>query len=413
MVDRPTGTISARTFRIVAVGDELIGGRTLDTNGSWLSRFAFGRGWTCVGMQQVGDDPQEMRAALDAAVVAAPLVLVTGGLGPTVDDRTRQILAEWANVSLVEDPEAWQQVQAIWRERVPDQPMPDCNRQQALKPEGAEIVKNDRGTAPGIFMEHGGSIVAAMPGVPHEMRGLSEKVFARLAGEKTELPSCRTTFAGLGESSLQELLAELSEDTPHCRVGVYCHDAGHLEVVTVGRDAPQRDALIRERCAEYVLPDAGLAKSVLYLAKEKGVQVATAESCTGGAIASSMTVIPGASAVFVEGLVTYTEAAKTTRLGVPPELIAEHGVVSEAVARAMAEGLAQAHPDGLAIATTGYAGPDGGTEADPVGTVYFAVRYQGQTYSRRMQSPGERVRIVGRATAKALLLALHALEGRA
>ena len=184
-------------------------------------------------MQQVGDDPQAMRRALDSAVAVADAVLVTGSLGPTIDDRTRQVLADWADVPLVEDAAAWQQIQAYWATRVPDQPMPDCNRQQAMKPATATLLPNARGTAPAILMSHQGVQLAAMPGVPYEMYGLAEVVFDRLAEDQQALPSSRTYFAGLGESALQELLAELSHDTLDCRVGVYCHDAGHLEVVTV------------------------------------------------------------------------------------------------------------------------------------------------------------------------------------
>jgi nicotinamide-nucleotide amidase len=271
-------------------------------------------------------------------------------------------------------------------------------------------------------MTHGSGTIAAMPGVPYEMYGLAESVFARLADEEVAPPSCHSYFAGLGESSLQELLGDLSHDADDCRVGVYCHDGGHLEVVTVGSGATARDALVRERCAQYVLPANGLAASLVEVAQAAGVTIAVAESCTGGRIARALTAVPGASAVLTEALVTYTAAAKSSRLGVPPEVIAAHDVVSEAVVTAMALGVQPGQPsqpnqsntatsyqDCLSIATTGYAGPTGGTERDPVGTVYVAVNFRGETQHVRLQTGGERQRIVQRASAKALLLAWQSL----
>ena len=398
--------------RILAFGDELILGRTVDTNSAWLACLLNDLGFRVDRLQVVGDRQDDGETALRAAVAGAALVVTTGGLGPTDDDRTRHALAAVMAVPLTHDAAAWRLVSAHWKRLRRGAP-PPVNRRQALMPRGAALLDNDRGTAPGVLARVGACHVACLPGVPHEMQAMAGRLGGTLARlvPGLRVPSVREIhLVGLGESTAQELIGALiSERDP--QVGITASELGHLCLRVVGERAAvaRRTAALRRRVAAYLLPAAGVAASlVATLAKQKAT-VTTAESCTVGLVAAQLGAVPGASRVLREALVAYHAEAKTRRL---PELIASQGVVSAAVAQAMAEGARHRTGADLALATTGLAGPDGGDAATPVGTVWIAACWRGRTVTRRYDLKGTRERIQRRAAAQALVLGWELVSAR-
>jgi len=401
--------------RILAFGDELILGRTVDTNSAWLAGLLGDHGFRVDRLQVVGDRQDECEAALRSAVAGAALVVTTGGLGPTDDDRTRYALAAVMDVPLVHDAAAWRVVSAFWRRLGRGAP-PASNRRQALMPRGATVLDNDRGTAAGMLARIGACQVACLPGVPHEMQAMAARLGTRLARLVPGLvvPSVgEIHLAGLGESTAQELIGGLmSERDP--QVGITASELGHLCLRVVGgrTEVARRLTALRRLVAPYVLPAPGLAASLIATLEKLGATVAIAESCTVGLVTAQLGAVPGASCVLREALVAYHAEVKTRRLGVAPGLIARAGVVSAEVAQAMAEGISHRTGADLALATTGIAGPDGGDVSTPVGTVWLAACWRGQTVTRLTSLKGTRERIQRRAAAQALGLGWEVVSGR-
>jgi len=403
------------TCRILAIGDELILGRVIDTNSAWLSRWAQDRGLSVTGLMVVGDGLADIVSALALAIAQADVVLITGGLGPTDDDRTRHALAQVMQVPLRADPSVWRSIVRHFRRFGHGEPSPS-NRRQALVPVGAECLANDRGTAPGLFARVGNCRIACFPGVPHEMEAMAQRLGRTLPRAVPGLirPVVRELYlAGIGESRAQELIPGLlTAQDP--QVGITASELGHLCLRVVGRadEVRRRTAVLRRRLRDYVLPAPGLAASLLLVLSKQGATVAAAESCTAGHVVAQLAAIPGASGILHESLVTYHERAKQQRLGVSRSLIRRHGVVSQAVVEAMVLGLVSATECDLGIATTGLAGPGGGTPAQPVGTVWLAVAWQGRVVSASVRLRGTRQRVQSRAAAQALNLAWQVLQRR-
>jgi nicotinamide-nucleotide amidase len=402
--------------RVLAFGDELLLGRTTDTNSAWLAGWLGDRGFRVDRLQVAGDRQDEEEDALAAACAGAALVLVTGGLGPTDDDRTRHALAEVMGVKLKHHGEAWRQVRQYYRIFRRGAP-PASNRRQALVPAGADILANDRGTAPGLLARVADTWVACFPGVPHEMQamaGVLDGHLPRLVRGLKAPAMGELYLAGIGESDAQERIAGLmSEREP--QVGITASELGHLCLRVVGSpgQVARRLRELRAQVKRWLLPAPGVADSLIQVLAARGATVTAAESCTAGHITTQLAAVPGASRVLHEGFITYHERAKQRRLAVPEALIAEHGVVSEAVASAMAAGAAAAASADLAIATTGLAGPSGGDAVNPVGTVWVAVAWRGrQMVTRRLALKGSRTRIQARAAAQALALAWQVVAGR-
>ena len=408
--------MSARhSARILAIGDELLLGRTVDTNSAWLARWCADRGFTVTGMQVMPDDEDLLVATLREAAIAADLVVVTGGLGPTEDDRTRHALARAMEVPLQESAAAWKQVTAYWGRLRRGTP-PASNKRQALVPKGAKLLKNDRGTAPGLFGYCHGAWIACMPGVPHEMKAMADRLGKQLPTliDGLRVPQVgEVHFAGLGESSAQDLLGELlSGDKP--RVGITAHELGHITVRAVGSASAvaKRCAAVRRVLKPYLLPEAGLAPSLVAVLAANKQTITAAESCTCGHIAAMLGAVPGASAILRQTHVTYHNAAKQALVGVSEADLKRHGAVSEEVVRQMARGALQAAGADLAVATSGIAGPDGGTAAKPVGTVWIAAATPTACVAKCTHIRGDRVRVQKRAAASALLLGWQLLTGR-
>ncbi|HYE04733.1 MAG TPA: CinA family nicotinamide mononucleotide deamidase-related protein [Planctomycetota bacterium] len=397
--------------RIIASGDEMTLGRTVDTNSAWLADQLGRAGLRVDRMTVVGDAQADVVQAVRSSCDGAALVVMTGGLGPTDDDRTRHALAEVMGVDLVERPGAWRAIER-WYARSSRTPSP-TNRRQALFPRGAAMLANDRGTAPGILARIGACRVACLPGVPHEMRAMFERIAARLPALVPGLvvPHVAELYlAGVGESDVQARIPGLmTESDP--QVGITASELGHLCLRVVGRPAQtrRRIAELRARVGEWLLPEAGLAASVVGALRARRWTITAAESCTCGHVVAQLGAIAGVSDVLRASLITYHADAKRDALGVDPALIAREGVVSEAVARAMAEGARRAAGADLAVATTGVAGPGGGSADTPVGTVWVAAATSAGTSARRHQLQGMRDRIQRRAAAMALALAWQAL----
>ncbi|HSJ26541.1 MAG TPA: competence/damage-inducible protein A [Longimicrobiales bacterium] len=410
MTTRPAGPGAA--VEILAIGDELLLGATVDTNSAWIARRLAAEGIVVVRKTTVGDDVALITQALDDALRRTGTVLCTGGLGPTPDDLTRHAVAAQYGRRIVVD-EAWVQ---ILRERhaARGMEMPAINRVQGEHPEGARLLHNARGTAPGIVV-HDDAIgtTILLPGVPHEMRGLMEDDVVPLLRERLQptsrLVSRLLRTAGLSEALLAERVADIAAGvTAPLSLAYLPHVTGvDLRVTapaTHEADAVALQDFLRQRLAAdvYAADETDLADVVGGMLKERGLTVALAESCTGGLLAKRLTDGAGASAYLHAGFVTYANDAKRDQLGVPAETLALHGAVSELCARQMAEGARQVASADVAISITGVAGPGGGSEEKPVGTVWIAVALPAGTHARLFRFSGDRGIVRDRSAQAAL-----------
>lgn len=365
---------------VVAIGDELLHGGLLDTNSKYMATELEQLGAVVRRFTVVGDDPDQLRATLEEACGRADVVLATGGLGPTLDDRTRDVVAAALGEPLRFDEASWRDVLA-WFERL-QRPCPDSNRRQAELPASAEPIPNAVGTAPGFAVDLRGARLFALPGVPREMRVmLRDEVLPRVRALGGLTPTAQHLMRVLGpsEAMLGERIGAHMQPGRNPAVGITA-SGGVLTIRIVATAATQAAAAERcERTAAELRPclgdwlfaegDVSLPQLVLDRLRAQGRRVAFAESCTGGLCAARLTDRPGSSAVVQGGVVAYSNEAKQELLGVDPALLRAHGAVSEPVARAMAEGARRRFAADCALSTTGIAGPTGGSEAKPVGTV--------------------------------------------
>ncbi len=402
-------------IELVTIGNELLLGFTLDTNGAELARALSALGVEVVRRTAVPDRPDVISAAVADALQRTGAVLTTGGLGPTRDDVSKKAIADLYRMPLEFDDSVWSDIVTRFG-RVGRAPA-HSNRGQAEVPRGATVLRNRWGTAPGLWLESPLGLTIMLPGVPTEMRKLLEfevvpRLVARASGAVVRSLLVRTT--GIPESTLAERMGEIERDIAPLTLAYLPGIEGvDLRVTAWGMDPGQADArlraaadLARERAGEHAYGegDTDLAAVVLEAARRAGLSLGAAESCTGGLVGGRITEVPGSSEVFAGGVVCYSNRLKVELLGVPPALIATHGAVSEAVARAMADGTRARIGVDVAVAVTGIAGPSGGTEEKPVGTVWFAVASAGGTESRRVIFLGSRKEIRERAAQTALFL---------
>jgi len=389
---------------ILTIGDELLRGEIIDSNKALLAERLLDLDIETRFQTSVRDAPPDMRDAFQRAASRCDCVLVSGGLGPTRDDVTAQVLAESFGLELELDPEALEGIRDFFR-RV-GREMTENNASQAYFPSGAEVLPNPIGTAPGFALEVQGAIFFAMPGVPRELRRmLDEQVLPRLAARsQRDGPVIRArllrTF-GIGESSLDSELRDVAKDED-VELGFRTSFPDNtLRPLCRARSVEAAEARLEELCLEirqrlgsivYGEGEAGMEAVVGNLLAERGASLAVAESCTGGGIAERISDVPGASRYFLGGVIAYADAAKRDLLEVPEALLAQHGAVSEPVARAMAEGVRNRFGATIGIATTGISGPDGGTEEKPVGLVHIALADSAGTHAEHFVFPLDRAR---------------------
>jgi nicotinamide-nucleotide amidase len=410
-------------LELVTIGTELLLGFTVDTNGAEIARTLAAEGVRVLRRTAVADQADHIRDAVEAALGRTGAVLTTGGLGPTRDDITKRVVAELLGLPLEFDETVWADVLARYArfQRIPAQ----SNRGQAEVPVGGTILRNRWGTAPGLWLEHtyaasprnGVGLVIMLPGVPFEMRMLLQhEVVPRLAGRSDGAVirslSLRTT--GIPESTLAERMGEIEREIAPLTLAYLPGVEGvdlRLSAWELGPDEAERRLriaadLIRSRADDLVYgeDDADLAALVLDRARAAGLRLGTAESCTGGLVGGRLTEVPGSSDTFMGAVVSYHNDLKTSLLGVSPDLIAAEGAVSEAVARAMATGALTRLAVDAAVAVTGIAGPGGGSESKPVGTIWLAVAMSSAVHTRKSVFGGGRHEIRARAAQAALSL---------
>ncbi len=407
---------------VLSIGSELVGGLRPDTHAAEIARAVTALGIDAIRHETLDDDTSAIADAFRRAAGTADVVIATGGLGPTRDDCTRHGLAEAMDAAIVEHPDAVGHLEAWARSR--GREISPSNRVQTLLPEGADVLPNPIGTAMGIAVRLGEAQVFCLPGVPAEMRAmLSESVLPRLCraapGRATRVRTIRTF--GLPESEVGERLSDLMAPGRRPRVATACH-AGVIDVhVHASGPAEEVDrlleadaAVVRERLGPAVFGegDTAMETAVADRIRETGTTLALAESCTGGLVAAKLVGVPGMSEHLLEAVVAYANDSKVRTLGVPEEMIQEHGAVSESVVRAMAEGARARAGADTAIAITGIAGPGGGTPEKPVGTVWFALSDAAGTDAVCQRLPGDRALVRERAALYALNLLRSRLSGR-
>lgn len=409
---------------IISIGTELITGQNLDTNSQWLSRRLARLGLPVRFHTTLADDRAENLAALHVARQRADLILITGGLGPTQDDLTREVLADLAGVALVLHEPSLEYIRGLFASR--QRAMPERNRVQAMFPAGSEPIFNANGTAPGIWLELPNCLIVALPGVPREMYEMFDhQVQPRLAarfGTSGVIVERKLNTFGAGESQVEEKLFDLTRRDRVPEVGITASE-GVISLRIVARapsvEEAQRsiapdEATIRERLGDWIFgtDDEELHDVVARLLLEQKRTVAVAESLTGGMIMQCLTRVPGISASLLGGVVAYANQAKIDLLGVAPALLEQHGAVSAPVAEAMAVGVRERFGADLAVSTTGIAGPTGGSAEKPVGLVYVGVAWAGGVRSHRINWFGSRTEIQNRSARSALnALRLHLLRG--
>jgi nicotinamide-nucleotide amidase len=413
-------------LELITIGDELLLGFTVDTNAVHIARTLADRGVRITRRATVGDTPADIVDAVRTALDRTGAVLTTGGLGPTADDRTHESLAMAFGRELVLHESARDALAVRWQQRF-GRPMPDSNVRQFMLPHGADVLTNRHGSAPGIWLEDGaGRFVATMPGVPREMRGmLAEEIVPRLVARSGDAPATvvrsrtmRTT--GISESACADRLAE-------CRGAVHDVplsylpglDGVDLRLTVNGLSSEEADAMleravrtVRDRVGDWIYGegDDDLAALVLEALRTHGHSIAVAESCTGGLLGGRLTAITGSSSQVLGGIIAYDNRIKVEQLGVPESLLAEHGAVSEPVARAMASGVRTRFGSDVGVGITGIAGPGGGSEDKPVGTVWLAVALPGGTVARHAVFPGDRGGIRARSAQAVLDLLRRSLQ---
>ena len=405
---------------IINTGTELMLGGTVNTHLAFIARELFPLGLR-VQRQVTVPDGEAIRDALRDTFSKADIVLVTGGLGPTTDDITRDIVADLLGLKLEHDEEIWLAIQERFRRRALK--MSERVSLQALRPREAAVLWNPHGTAPGLHFpampERGTPHIFLLPGPPRELMPMvREKLLPILAsllppGAVQELRVFRVL--GIGESLVEELVGE-DIIAMGLEVG-YCARPGEVDVRLIGPAGvlDRADALVRERLGKWIFTsdERELPNVVVEKLTALGKTIATAESCTGGFVAHQLTNVPGSSKVFLAGYVTYANEAKTAALGVDAALIEKHGAVSETVAQQMAEGALKKAGANFALATTGIAGPDGGSAEKPVGTVFVALAERGrETLVQHHRFPTDRETFKNLVSQTALDLLLRRLDGR-
>ncbi len=399
---------------IITIGDEILIGQIVDTNSVSIAKRLNEAGITVAEKISIGDDAAQIEATLKRAHTQSQIVIITGGLGPTKDDITKHTLARIFSSQLIEDKAVAEHVEKMLAVR--GIAFNALNRSQALVPECCTVLFNHHGTAPGMWFEEGDHVTISLPGVPFEMEHLMDDVMPRLKAHYSLHANIHRTMitSGIAESILAERIAEWEDALPkrvklaylpspnivRLRLSTYDSEDGVAARNEIDELFSQLYKIIPDNIVGY--EDASVQQLVHQLLTERGKTLAVAESCTGGTIASRFTAMAGSSAYFLAGVVAYANEAKRDILGVNYDDIMRYGAVSEQVARQMAEGARHTTGADYAIATTGIAGPSGGTAEKPVGTVWIAVSTPERTIATMRPSGTDRGQIINRASAYAI-----------
>lgn len=401
---------------IITIGDEILLGQTVDTNSAWIAQNLVERQIYVEQITSITDTSAHIVAALTAAAGRSDLIICTGGLGPTNDDITKQTAAHYFQTPLILNEEVMAHVQSIFDRY--GKPMPEINRGQAMVLKNAEVLFNEWGTAPGMWVEHQGKIYVFLPGVPFEMKNLmTHRVLPRVADWRArERVAIRYLLVvGIGESYLAEMIADIEQAMPEHIHLAYLPQFGliKLRLSAVGSAA---DSLEREvdawknRLSGQIGPavvateDVPFQQVIVNAFTKEGCSLSTAESCTGGRLAAEITEVSGASAMFLGSIIAYDNRIKQEFLNVASSTLAQYGAVSGETVEEMAMGAKKTLGTTYAIATSGIAGPTGGTTAKPVGTVWIAVAGEKQVVKRKFQFKDDRVINIQRTVAHALLM---------
>ncbi|MBR3950569.1 MAG: competence/damage-inducible protein A [Bacteroidaceae bacterium] len=407
---------------IIVIGDELLIGQVIDTNSKWMASELNKQGWEVTRITTISDGGDDIKEAISSAFSRVDVVLMTGGLGPTSDDVTKPVLCNYFGGKMIFDQSVYEQNMRYFAGR--GLQMNESTRRQAEVPDVCTVIPNPVGTAPIMWFEQGTKVLVAMPGVPHEMRvAMKGDVLHRLRrhyGDHDAILHRTLMVFRNTESGLSERLADFEQELPSCVKLAYLPIPGvvRLRLTARGDDealllkildemVEKLHTILREDifCDE----DTTLAGALGNILKQKGLTVATAESCTGGNIAHEITAIAGSSAYFNGSVIAYSNNVKQRVLGVPEEMLAQYGAVSRPVVEAMVAGVMQLAGTTCAIATSGIAGPDGGTSEKPVGTVWIAVGIGNKIISECAHFAGSRTYIIERATQRALMMLIDLL----
>lgn len=407
---------------IISIGDELLIGQTINTNASWMGEQLLKIGIHLNWITTVGDNTDHLEQAVRIAESRADVILMTGGLGPTHDDITKKVLSNYYQSKLILNEDILEQVKERFRKR--NIPMVKVNEEQALVPENAEIISNDEGTAPGMIFSRNGSTTFVMPGVPREMKAMMKQVV--LPGLKEKMDGKIILFkvlctTGIPESTLFEKLGDISDIEKYAKLAFLPSLQGVKirMMVTESNQQAAEDAIniaeqkIRDHVNSYIYAEEQmlLEEAIAKILIKNGQTIAVAESCTGGLLANKLTNIPGSSIFFERGVITYSNQSKMDVLGVPEKMLIEHGAVSNLVAKAMARAVRTMAQSTFGLSTTGIAGPTGGSDQKPVGTVYIGYSDKTKTIAKRYNFSHDRLGNKERSVSAALnLLRENALK---
>ena len=403
---------------IVTVGTEILLGNIVNTNSAYLAVECANLGLTVYYQSVVGDNEERMKAVIRTALDRSDVVILTGGLGPTEDDLTKEVTAEVMGMPLVEDAHSKERIECYMKEYKKNNSqrrITSNNYKQALIPEGALVLDNHNGTAPGLILEKDGKIAILLPGPPVELKPMfTEEVYPYLRKKQPEIIYSQVVkICGIGESQVAEDIQDMIQAqtnptiAPYAKVGEV-----HLRITAKASDEKEGKKLIKPVVRELkrrfgrnifaTEAEKTLEEAVVDMLRDQQLTLALAESCTGGEIAARIVNVPGASQVFTHGFVTYSNRAKRKCLGVKKATLKLEGAVSAKCAKEMAKGGCNAAEADICLSITGLAGPDGGTKETPVGTVFMGCCYNGKVVTREFHFTGNRTKIRQQATAHAL-----------
>lgn len=405
---------------LVCVGTELLLGNIVNTNAAYLAEMCARLGLSCYYQSVVGDNPERVKETIKTAVDRSDVVILCGGLGPTEDDLTKEMAAEIMGKKLVEDPHSREMIQAYldnYLKSNPKMTLTENNWKQAMIPEGAMVLDNANGTAPGIIMEENGKTVILLPGPPNELKPMfKDQVYPYLKEKQPETIYSRIVkICGVGESMVETKIRDMIDAQTNPTIAPYAKTGEvHLRITAMAQNEKTAQKLIKPVIRELKVrfgsniyttdEDKTLEEAVIELLQEQKLTLSTVESCTGGMLSSRLINVPGASEVFREGFITYSNKAKRKYVMVKKSTLKTEGAVSEKTAKEMARGGNFATGSDVCVAITGIAGPDGGTKEKPVGLVYAACCYKKKIYVQELRLNGNRMKIREQATVKALTL---------